>query len=483
MVKKERKDAIHKDAIIIGTGQAGKPLSFKLAKEGWNVLLVEKSRKDIGGACINSGCTPTKTLISSALHVQNVRNSSMYGINVNHFRVDYSKINRRKNYVVESFRSSIQNRINNADHLEIVYGKASFADSHTVVVESESKLPIYYSAPYIFIDAGSSPSIPDIKGLDKAPFYNSTSILDLEHLPSSLVIIGGSYIGVELGQMFHRLGSEVAIVERSAQIMPHEDKDISDSLMKLLEAEGMQFYLNASIHEVMKEQDGIAVLLDVSGTETPENKEMKLSGTHLLLATGRRPNSDELNLDVAGIITDKKGYIKVDGQLKTNVDGVYALGDIKGGPQFTHIAYNDFVVVSKNILEKKNVSIDGRPLPYCVYTDPQLGRIGLSEKQAKEKGVDYKVFKMKGTEVTRGIETGRQQGLWKAVVEQKSNKILGAAILCTEGGEVASVVQMAMEGGMGSDALAEAIFSHPSYTESLNILFQESNQTKEIGKF
>lgn len=467
MKNEEISDAIRKDAIIIGTGQAGKPLSLKLAGEGWDVLLIEKSRQKVGGTCINTGCTPTKTLIASAGQVQKVREAGRYGIGIDQFHIDFSKIQRRKDYVVESFRSSIQNKINKPDRLHIIYGEASFKDKHTVHVETENQSVKFYTAPYIFINAGARPAIPAIKGLNEVSYFISTSILDIQQIPERLLIIGGSYIGMELGQMFHRLGSEVAILERSGQILSHEDQDISESLMNLLREEGMEFHLNASVKEVRKKGNEIQALYE------QENDEKKLWGTHLLLATGRVPNTDLLNLEAAGLTVDGKGYLHVDEYLKTNVDGIYALGDIKGGPQFTHIAYNDFVIVSKNILENKKLSIRQRPLPYCVYTDPQLGRIGLTEKEAREQGIDYKLFKLKGSEVTRGIETGKPQGLWKALVEPGSNKILGAAILCTEGGEVASVVQMAMEGGISGDVLSTTIFSHPSYTESLNILFQE----------
>nr|WP_198412568.1 FAD-dependent oxidoreductase [Kaistella antarctica] len=358
-------------------------------------------------------------------------------------------------------------RTADAENLELVYGTASFSGEKTVSVRNENGSTQQFTAPHIFIDAGSRPAVPKIKGLDEVQWYDSSGILALEEIPKQLIVIGAGYIGLELGQMYSRFGSEVTIIETSAQIMSGEDRDIAESLQELLEAEGLRFFLNSSVELVEKSSHGITI------TFSNKDKKDTVTGTHLLVATGRESNADGLNIEAAGIKLDEKGYIKVNEKLETNIDGVYALGDINGGPQFTHIAYNDFVILRTNLLHKGNASTKGRIVPYTMFTDPQLGRVGLSEDQATKKGLNFKVIKIEGKRITRGIETGKPQGLWKAIVDKDSGLILGAAIVCSEGGEIASVIQMAMHGKIPAKDLATTIFSHPTYSESLNTLFTE----------
>lgn len=458
---------IKKDAIIIGSGQAAKPLSQKLSKAGWKTLMIEKSKADLGGVCLNVGCTPTKTLIASAKTMQAVKTAEKHGIKVSGLTLDFSIAQKRKEQIVADSKTGLIERTEKAQNLELIYGTASFSGEKSVLIKKQNGEEEEYTAPYIFIDAGSRPAVPKIKGLENVKWYDSTGILGLEEVPEKLIIVGAGYIGLELGQMYQRFGSQVTLIETSGQIMSREDADIAESLQQLLEDEGLQFHLNSSVEKVEGGEKEIKVTVEKDGQKET------LTGTHLLLVTGRESNADSLNTEKAGIKLDKKGYIEVNDHLETNIKGVFALGDINGGPQFTHVAYNDFVTVYKNIIEKKDISTKDRMIPYTMFTDPQLGRIGLTEKEAREKGLNVSILTIPGKRITRGLETGSPQGLWKAVVEKETGKILGAAIVCTEGGEIATVVQMAMEGGIPAQYLAQAIFSHPTYSESLNTLFSE----------
>lgn len=455
------------DAIIIGSGQAGKPLSEKLSEAGWKTIMIEKSEAEIGGACLNVGCTPTKTLIASAQVMHALKIAEKHGISVQDLDLDFSSTQKRKDKIIEDSKKGLLKRTAGAENLELVYGTATFSGEKKVVIKNKNGEEQEFTAPYIFINAGTRPAVPKIRGLDKVKWFDSTGILDLQEIPKKLIVIGGGYIGLELGQMYSRFGSKVTVIETGDQIMGTEDQDIAESLQKLLEAEGISFLLNLSVEK--GEQKGE----EVSVTYKEKDKMKTVSGSHLLVATGRQSNADGLHVENAGIALDKKGFIKVNAKLETNVEGVYALGDINGGPQFTHIAYNDFVIIRENILEKGNASTKDRLLPYTMFTDPQLGRVGLSENEANEKGLNVKVLKIEGKRITRGIETGEPQGLWKAIVDENTGLILGAGIVCSEGGEIASVIQMAILGKIPAKDLATMIFSHPTYSESLNTLFTE----------
>ena len=458
---------IKKDAIIIGSGQAAKPLSEKLSEAGWKTVMIEKSEAELGGACLNVGCTPTKTLIASAKVMHAINTSQKHGISISDLKIDFETTQKRKDKIVTDSKEGLLKRTANAENLELVYGTASFSGEKKVIVKKEDGSTQEFTAPHIFIDAGSRPAVPKIKGLDEVKWYDSSGILALEEIPEKLIVIGAGYIGLELGQMYRRFGSDVTIIETSAQIMSGEDQDIAKSLQELLEADGLQFLLNCSVEMVEKAGQEVKI------TYSENHKNKTISGTHLLVATGRESNADGLNIEAAGIKLDEKGYIKVNEKLETNVEGIYALGDINGGPQFTHIAYNDFVILRTNLLHKGNASTKGRIVPYTMFTDPQLGRVGLSEDVATKKGLNFKVIKIEGKRITRGIETGEPQGLWKAIVDKDTGLILGASIVCSEGGEIASVIQMAMHGKIPAKDLSTTIFSHPTYSESLNTLFTE----------
>ena len=452
------------DAIVIGSGQGGTPLAKKLAKAGLKTALIE--REHVGGTCINEGCTPTKTMIADARVAQTVREAPSRGIRVEGFSIDLAQIMSRKNGVVESFRSSSERALAALENLTLIRGTAAFSGSKTLLVGAEE-----HSAELIFINTGCSPSIPPVHGLDTISYLTSKSILDIAVVPAHLVVLGGGYIALEMGQLFRRLGSEVTIIERGKALLAREDKDIRDTMKDILEAEGIKVYLDTEVSGVSAwHRDAPAadaVMLDLKrggGTEV-------LSASHLLLATGRVPRTEDLHLEKAGIDTDPRGFIRVDDHLRTNVPGIFALGDVKGGPAFTHVSYNDYIILAKNVLEKQDASIKDRLVPYTVFTDPQLGRIGLTEDEARAQGLPTRTAVLPMRHVARAIETGHTKGFMKAIVHTETKQILGAAVLGEEGGEIMTVLQMAMIGGITYDRIREMVIAHPLFSESLNNLF------------
>lgn len=458
---------IQKDAIIIGSGQAGNPFAIKLSAAGWKTVLIEKSEEMLGGVCVNVGCTPSKILIASAKVMHSIKTAEKHGISAAEVSIDYEKTQKRKDKIVSDSRKGVRKNLEEAENLELLFGTASFSGKKTVSVQQENGETVELTAPHIFINAGCRPATVQINGLEDVKWYDSTGMLELKKIPKKLIVIGSGYIGLELGQMYSRFGSEVIIVDKASQIMSNEDEDIANNLQEILEEEGVKFHLNADIENVEQKEGEITLAF------TKSNRQEKIKGTHLLIVAGRKSNADSLHLENAGIKTDDKEYIEVNSKLETNIDGVYALGDIKGGPQFTHIAYNDYVIVSDNILGEKADSTDGRIIPYTVFTDPQVGRVGLSEKEATDKKLNFSVIKIPGKRITRGLESAQTQGLWKAIVDKDSGLILGAAIIGTEGGEMTSIIQMAMTGNIPAKDLKTFVFSHPTYSESLNTLFGE----------
>lgn len=454
------------DAIIIGSGQGGTPLAMKLARTGWKVALVE--RWHVGGSCINIACTPTKTMIASARVAHLVGRAGEFGINSNIESVDLSKILERKKEVVESFRNGLKKQLLSTKGLTLMEGEARFVGKKLLEVSMKNGENSSIKSDLIVINTGASPSVPPIKGLKETQYYNSTSIMEIKELPRHLLVIGGGYIGLEFGQMFRRLGSKVSIIQLDGQLLPNEDSDIADEVASFLRGEGIDILLNAKTEQVQTSQNGKIVL-----TFIKDEKEEAVEGSHLLVATGRVPNSVNLNLESTGIKINQHGFIPVNDRLETEVPGIFAIGDVNGEPQFTHISYDDYRIISHNILQNGNASTTGRQLPYVVFIDPQLGRIGLTEKAARDSGYDYKVFKIPMSWVARAIETGETAGIMKAIVNSKNNQILGAAVLGLDGGEVMAILQVAMLAGLPYTALRDGIFSHPSISEALNILFEE----------
>ncbi|TDX02372.1 mercuric reductase [Dinghuibacter silviterrae] len=450
------------DAIVVGSGQGGTPLARKLARAGMQTALIEGEH--VGGTCINEGCTPTKTMIADAKLAQWVREAPDRGIGVAGFSVDLAQIIARKNSVVTAFRTAGEKGLAATPNLTLIRGFGSFSGPKTLVVGEQE-----HRADLIFINAGCYPAIPPVPGIDTVPYLTSKTILDIPVIPAHLVVLGGGYIALEMGQLFKRLGSEVTLIERGKALLSREDEDIQQAMQQFLEEEGIRVYLDTQVRKVSSwHRDAPAtdaLMLDLdpgSGS---------LSASHLLVATGRAPRTAELHLERTGVEMDAHGFIKVDDQLQTNVPGIYALGDIKGGPAFTHISYNDYIIISRNLLDKANMSIKDRQVPYTVFTDPQLGRIGLTEKEALAQGLPIRTAILPMTHVARAIETGHTKGLMKAIVHTDTRQILGAAILGEEGGEVMTVLQMAMAGGITYDTIRDMVFAHPLYAESLNNLF------------
>lgn len=452
------------DAIVIGAGQAGGPLAKKLALAGKKTALIEK--RYIGGTCVNDGCTPTKTMIGSAKMAYMVSKSKDLGVDIKGYRVNLKRIKKRKDDVVMQFRNGSQQGLEKTKGLDLLFGEASFTSEKTISVKLNNGKTSELKADLIFINTGCKPIIPGIDGINDIDYLTSTSILELDKVPGHLLIIGGNYIGLEFGQMFRRFGSKVTVVEKSDRIVSREDEDVSEELTKILEAEKIKILTNAQTLKFKKTGKG-----NVSATVSVNGKEQNIKCSHVLVAVGRAPQTTALNLGKTGVKTDERGFIKVNDKLETNVKGIYALGDVKGGPAFTHVSYNDYTIVYRNLIEGTNYSTKDRPIPYCMFTDPQLGRIGLDETEAKKQGLKVKVAKLPMAYVARAIETGDTRGFMKAVVDPQTKKILGATVLGPEGGEIMTVLQMAMEGRITYDRIRYCVFAHPLYSESLNNLF------------
>jgi dihydrolipoamide dehydrogenase len=448
------------DAIVIGSGQAGTPLCQKLADLGWTVALIEKDQ--LGGTCVNTGCTPTKTMIASAQIAHYARNAGRWGVSTGEVKVDLTRIVARKDQVVQQWRSGLQHKVEARKNLHLYRGQARFVDPHHVRVGDQ-----VLEGKRILINTGTRPNIPELEGLRQIDYLTNASIMQLTRLPEHLLVVGGGYIGLEFGQMFRRFGSQVTIIHNGEQILPHEDPDVTSELQNALQNEGIRFVLKAQTTRVDKSHGEVVLhVATEKGSET-------LSGTHLLVATGRRPNTDDLGLENAGVQLTRQGFIQVNSRLETNVPGIWALGDVKGGPAFTHISYNDHQIVYANLIEGKNQSTDNRLVPYAVFTDPQLGRVGLTEKEARAAGHKLKVGKIPMTWVARAIERDETAGLMKLVVDADTDRILGAAILSTEGGEVVQILGFVMLAGAPYTLMKGAIYIHPTLAEGLWSLMEE----------
>ncbi len=453
------------DAIIIGSGQAGTPLSKKLANEGWKTVLIEKDL--IGGTCTNVGCTPTKTMIASAKRMYDCKNARHLGVHTGDISLNINEVIIRKNKIVESFRNGAKKGLEKTENLEIIFGTAVFTGKKTIKVTDKSGKEEALTANKIFIDVGARPSVPQIKGLQNVSYLTSTTIMELPEVPEHLLIIGGGYIGLEFGQMYRRFGSKVTILEESNRFMGREDSDIAQCILEILQAEDIQILRDVQVNNIEKEKERIKIGVKMS------DKEKTIICSHILLAIGRKPNTDLLKTDVGGVNTDEHGFIEVNDELETSVEGVFALGDVKGGPEFTHIAYNDYLVVYNNLIKGKKENYHNRLVPYTMFTDPQLGRVGITEDEAKKKGLKILVATLPMKHVARAIETGDTRGMMKAIVDAESGAILGVAIVGEQGGEVMTVLQMAMVGGVTWQQIRSLPIAHPLFSESLNNLFMQ----------
>lgn len=450
------------DLIVIGAGQGGDPLVRSFAKAGKTAVLVE--RLAVGGTCVNRGCTPTKTMVASARVAYLARRGADYGIGTGPVTVDMAKIRDRKQGIVDEFREGTEKKIASIDGLTLIYGDATFTGPKTVEVAPNGGGDTRtLKAPLIVINTGARATVPKIEGLDSVPFLDSTSIMEVGEVPKHLIVLGGSYIALEFGQMFRRFGSEITILEKSEQLLGHEDPDVAAEMQKILTEDGLQIHTGVKAKRVETSANGGVTVTLEDGTA--------ITGSHLLVAVGRTPNSDGLGLDAAGVEIDDKGLITVSDTLETSQPGVYVIGDIKGGPQFTHISYDDFRILEANLLKDGHRTTKDRQIPYTVFTDPQLGRVGMTETEAKKAGKNIKVATLPMTEAARALETDEARGLMKAVVDADTGQILGAAIIGVEGGETMAVLEVAMMGKLPYTALRDATLAHPTWAESLNNLF------------
>lgn len=451
------------DSIVIGSGQAGTPLSLALAEAGRKTALIE--RQHVGGTCINEGCTPTKTMVASARVAYLARRAADYGVNTGPVSVNQAKVRERKRAIVESFRGGSQRRLEQAKGLELIFGSARFLGPNSVEVQLNAGGARQLTAANIFINTGARAGRPEIAGLDSVPALDNISIMELDAVPEHLLVIGGGYVGLEFGQMFRRFGSKVSIVHSHPQLLTREDADVAEEIASILVEDGIELVLDAETVRVSRNADLISL------TVRTRRGERTLTGSHLLLAAGRVPNTEALNLRAAGVVTYGRGFIKADNRLQTSAPGIYALGDVKGGPAFTHISYDDYRIIRANLLEGGNASTEKRLVPYTVFLDPQLGRVGLTEAQALAKGLQVEVAKMPMTSVARALEVGETRGFIKAVVDSRTKQILGAAVLGIEGGELMAMLEVAIMGQLPYTALRDGIFAHPTLAESLNNLF------------
>jgi pyruvate/2-oxoglutarate dehydrogenase complex dihydrolipoamide dehydrogenase (E3) component len=457
------------DAIVIGAGQSGGPLSTALARAGWKTAIIE--RVHVGGTCINEGCTPTKTMVASARVAYLARRAADYGVHTGPITVDMTVVRQRKRDIVESFRNGSQQSIESTEGVDLLMGEARFTGPKLVEVRLNNGETRQLTAGTIFLNTGDRPSKPPLNGLDRVAALDSTSIMELDRVPEHLLVIGGGYVGLEFGQMFRRFGSQVTIVQRGKYLLNREDPDVAGEVAKIMREDGIEVLLETTPVRVEQPTGGAIQLI----VHTPAG-ERTLHGSHLLLAAGRVPNSDWLNLAATGVQVHKRGSIQVNERLETNVPGIYALGDVKGGPAFTHISYDDFRVIRTNLLEGGSATIRDRLVPYTVFIDPQLGRVGLTETEARAQDRHIKVATMPMNYVARALETDEPRGFMKAVVDAGDGQILGCAVLGIEGGEIMATLQMAMMGKVPYTVLRDAVFAHPTLAESLNNLFATLDQ-------
>jgi pyruvate/2-oxoglutarate dehydrogenase complex dihydrolipoamide dehydrogenase (E3) component len=445
-------------------------LATALAAAGRRVVLIEENL--LGGSCINYGCSPTKALIATAERLHQLRTAAAVAApevaGAGHLQVDLAAAVARKDGIVETLRDGTRaNLTHEHDNITLLEGHAAFTAPRTLRVTLAAGDTQDLTAPLIFINTGTRAAIPDVTGLAETGYLTTTQLLDLKELPEHLLILGGGYIGLEFSQMFRRFGSRVTIVESSQQLLDREDHDVCQGLQGALSAEGIEFVLGARAHRVSRGADGQLTLFARTSAG-----ERRLRGTHLVVATGRLPNSDKLGLGFAGIKTDEEGYILVNDSLQTNVRGVYALGDIHPGPQFTHLAYDDYRVVRDALLHGRRRSARQRPLPYCVFTDPPMARIGLNEGQARENEVPYRTATMPVRTIGRAQHTGESQGFWKVLVGD-DDRLLGATLVGPEAGEIMAIIEVAMAGRLKYQQLQNMVFAHPTWAEGLNNVFRD----------
>ncbi|MBI1200124.1 MAG: FAD-containing oxidoreductase [Phenylobacterium sp.] len=449
------------DAIVVGAGQAGPSLAARLAGAGRKVAIVE--RKHFGGTCVNTGCMPTKALVASARAAHVARHAAHWGVTIpGEVGVDMPAVRGRARKVTMDARHGLESWLGGTDGVTIYRGHAMFTGPHEIAVGAER-----LTAPNIFLNVGGRAVVPDLPGVNDAPHLDNVSVLDLQEVPRHLVVVGGSYIGLEFAQMHRRFGAQVTIVEKSGRLIAREDPEVSDAIAEILKGEGIELRLNAECISFAPHAEGVAVGVDCKAGAP------QVVGSHVLLATGRRPNTDDLGLDVAGIETDARGYIKVDDELRASAEGVWALGDCNGRGAFTHTAYNDYEIVAANLLDGDRRRVSDRISTYALFIDPPLGRCGMTEAQARAEGRSIRVGTRPMTRVGRAVEKGETQGFMKVVVDADTDAILGGAILGVEGDEAIHSVLDVMATGRPYTTLQRTVHIHPTVAELIPTVLGE----------
>lgn len=453
--------AQHYDAIVIGTGQSGPALARRLATAGRRVAIIE--RKRFGGTCVNNGCIPTKTLIASAQVAHVARRAAEFGVMINDpIRVDMKAVKARKDAVVRPSNEGVERSLRQLENGMVFTGHARFVGPRQVQVGAE-----LLEAEQVFINVGARAAIPPIPGIETVPYRTNSSIMDVDFLPEHLVILGGSYIGLEFGQMYRRFGSEVTIIQHGPRVAPREDEDISEAIRAILEDEGVRIVTNADAVGAERRGERIALAVKVAGAAS------EIVGSHLLVATGRRPNTDDLGLEAAGIASDERGYITVDDRLRTNVPGIFAIGDCNGRGAFTHTSWNDYEIVAANLLDGAARSVADRIPTYSLFIDPPLGRAGLTEREARQKGIPAQVARLAMEDVGRAFERSETKGFMKIIVHGETKHILGAALLGIGGDEIVQGLLDLMYARAPYTLLARAMHIHPTVFEMIPGMFEE----------
>ncbi len=446
------------DTIILGAGQAAPPLATKLAAAGERVLLVE--RRLVGGTCVNYGCTPTKTMIASARAAHVARTAGRLGVEISEVRVDLAAVVDRKEAVVRQWREGVEESLEAVgDRLRILRGHGRFSGEREVEVEGER-----YRAGRVIIDVGARPAIPPISGLAETPWLDNASIMELRELPKHLIILGGGYIGCEFAQMFRRFGARVTILNRGQHLLGREDPEISSALEEVFREEGITLEMNREV-EAVSGWEGDVVARAEGGEE--------VRGSHILVALGRTPNTDDLGCDAAGIALDEKGHVRIDDHYRTTAEGVYAVGDVTGGPQFTHASWDDHRILLDLLRRKGDRNRSDRIIPYTVFTDPQVARVGLSEREAREQEIAHEVASMPFEKIARAIESDERAGFMKVLIDPETERILGAAITGAQAGELIHVFSVLMQAGASARAMVDAEFVHPTFAEGLHTLVRD----------
>jgi pyruvate/2-oxoglutarate dehydrogenase complex dihydrolipoamide dehydrogenase (E3) component len=448
------------DAIVIGTGQAGPFLAIKMAKAGRKVAVIERGR--FGGTCVNTGCIPTKTLVASARAAHVARRASEFGVNTGAVSVDMKAVKARKDRIQRPSQEGAESRLRAEPNIDVYKGQARFEAAHVVAVGDDR-----LSSEQIFIDVGGRAIVPPMPGLNQITYFTNSSMIDVDFLPEHLIVVGGSYIGLEFGQMYRRFGSKVTILQRASRLVPKEDEDISEAIRGIVEKEGITVRTNATC--ISFEKRGDKILAGVDCVDNPEPVE----GTHVLLAVGRKPNTDDLGLDKAGIKQDEKGYIIVDDELRTNVPGIWALGDCNGRGGFTHTSYNDFEIVAANLMDDNDERrVSDRIQAYNLYIDPPLGRVGMTETQVRNSGRKALLGTYPMTSVGRAREKSEEQGFMKVMVDAETKQIMGATILGVEGDEVIHSILDVMYAKAPYTVISRAMHIHPTVSELIPTMLQ-----------